>query len=115
MVRCPLVTPGDYMVSIQHSKIRCVAYTDPPSIGGAKIATIPQGTYLGPIEKIEFCCGFLTVQVQGFWVNIWAANMRPAPIRGEMNGINYAKVIPRAEAQRWERAGLNSYHFDTKW
>ena len=77
--------------------------------------TIPPGTYLGPVEKVEVGCGFLTVQVQGFWVNIWAANMRRAPIRGEMHGTNYAKVVPRAVAQRWKRSGWTFYPFDPNW
>ena len=74
--------------------IRCKAYTKPPSAGdGVYITTISPGTYLGPVECVDFSEHFTTILVRGYWINV----------RGY--GVHYADLVPFWRVEAWYRQG----------
>ena len=88
---------GDYYCTRAHpTRVVCRAYTAPPSIGGHFITDIERGTSLGPVEDWEESDDFITICVQGWWVNVWAA------ARG---GVHYAFRYPNEEVESWRAAG----------
>ena len=92
----PQVETGDYVRTLPVGKTRCVAYTAPPSVGGARITSISQGTYLGPVGQWEQTPAFTSVEVRGYWVNVWASQPRPKL---------FASVVPREVVNAWIAQG----------
>ena len=92
----PQVETGDYVRTLPVGKTRCVAYTAPPSVGGARITSISQGTYLGPVGLWEQTPAFTSVEVRGYWVNVWASQPRPKL---------FASVVPREVVNAWIAPG----------
>ena len=77
----PLLAIGDYLRTREgaHGAV-CRAYSAPPDVchetfqirgGGAHLATLDPGTYIGPVE--EFCVSvrFVTVLIRSYWINVW--------------------------------------------
>ena len=109
----PLLVLGDYLktregTSTHGSVPVCRAYSAPPDVchdtlqilgGGAHLATLPPGTYIGPVE--EFCVSirFVTVLVRGYWINVWLR--RPARHRGTYLALR----VPDAEVASWHALG----------
>ena len=66
------------------TSISCKAYATPPQgrgtppweWSGQYIATIEPATYLGPIESIARSDDFLTILVEGRWINVWSADSK---------------------------------------
>ena len=69
----PLVELGGWVQTIDHRTIRCKAYDGPPGIGrgGNFIKVFKPGTFLGPINQIVRSWEFETIEVDGWWINIW--------------------------------------------
>ena len=70
----PSVRLGEWVQTVDHKTIRCKAYDGPPGIGGGGkfITVIEPCTYLGPINQIVRSWEFETIEVDGWWINIWA-------------------------------------------
>ena len=92
----PQVETGDYVRSLTVGQTRCVAYTAPPSVGGARITSIAQGTYLGPVGQWEQTPAFTSVEIRGWWINIWASQPRPKL---------FATVVPTDTVAGWVTQG----------
>ena len=94
---------GGYVQTKRHpTRIRCKAYTAPPvGDGGDLITTILPGTSLGPIQDVQQTPLFVTIQVKGWWINIWRSRNSVT----HNLGINYATVYEQADIDDWERHG----------
>ena len=107
----PSPRPGDYVqAKPRPTSIVCKGYSRPPRYNGNRLGTIPAGTYLGPIIAVEDSDRFVTVLIDGWWINIWRAK-RHRDAGGHTGptfsseGVDYAHVITREEARRWEDDG----------
>ena len=99
----PIPRVGGYaLTKPSPTKIRCKAYTAPPLRGGELITTIAPGTSLGPIEAEEQSEMFVTIQVRGYWINIWRAHWNSPDQKG---GTNYATLVTQPEIDDWEQHG----------
>ena len=97
----PAVQTGDYVRTAGgHTLIRCRAYRCPPPFGGRSHTTIAPGTFLGPVACFQNAPDFVTIEVRGYWVNIWKAK-HP----GSEHGISFAKISEKRELQKWEERG----------
>ena len=92
----PQIATGDYVRSLTFGQTRCVAYTAPPSVGGARLTSIAQGTFLGPVAQWEQTSEFTSIEVRGWWINIWAARPRPKL---------FATVVPPDTVDGWVARG----------
>ena len=68
---------GDYYLTNPWGCSVCRAYDMPPSLRGKKICTIAKGTYLGPVTTVESTKDFVTIEVRGYWINIFAKKTMP--------------------------------------
>ena len=86
-----------------HTRIRCKGYSAPPTVGGRWLGTCAPGTYLGPVEEFVSGCGFVTILVRGWWINI----------SSEEGGrlVHFAYRVPPHEVLAWRRAGW----YDAAW
>ena len=80
------------------TRVVCRAYTAPPSLGGHLICTIQPGTFLGPVEDKEATDEFVTICVQGWWINVWGS-------KWGQNGTWFAHRVPDVEILLWEHDG----------
>ena len=108
MAARPFPRPGDYIQARPPpTRVEVKGYSAPPSIGGNYVGRVTAGAYVGPIIAVEHSEQFVTVLVDGWWINIWSAN--PHPIRGNSRrstyGVDFAYVITQDEALSWERRG----------
>ena len=102
----PVPSIGQYWrTRDDHPKIKCIAYTAPPSAhrhgdGGAYICTIAPGTTLGPVETWLSTPNFVTVLVREYWINVWH-------VSSGRNGREcfYAHPIPDQDCQAWRDSG----------
>ena len=107
----PSPRPGDYIqTKPQPTRIVCKGYSQPPSCGGSYLGSLSSGIYIGPIVATEKTDRFVTVLIDGWWINIWRAKRdrslkRPHERRFSSEGVVYAHVITREEACLWERNG----------
>ena len=109
----PLLSIGDY-VRTRDAPTRtvCRAYTAPPDVchrslriygGGAYLATLAPGTYLGPIEDLCVSARFVTILVREFWINVWLCS--PVGQRGACLALR----IPSAEVAMWKAQGWTDW------
>ena len=101
----PLVETGDYVRTRGGGTgIRCKAYRAPPSRrmpgGEVYIATIAPNTYLGPVEEYEYTSNFVTIEVRGYWINIWRAEVPHSVV-----GHTFASLVARHEVAKWKKNG----------
>ena len=111
----PRPVPGDYLRSRTHPYFRsmphnervvCKGYTSPPSRPGRCIGTVSPGTYLGPVSDVEHTHHFVTVRINGWWINIWTS---------QGPGVDcYASLVPYPEVHLWERHGWEHRYQDGK-
>ena len=78
------------------TQIVCKGYTAPPSQSGAYVGSVRPGTTLGHIAAVEHSEDFVSVKVNGWWINIWSAR------RG---GVDFALIVPDSEMKAWEEKG----------
>ena len=73
--------------------IRCIAYTQPPvpPYTGDQDSEFEPGTVFGPVEAYLHTAVFVTVLVDGSWINVWKY-ADSFPENGDV-GIDYAKRI----------------------
>ena len=88
----PQLWLGDYFQSIWHWKTRCKRYDAPP-FDGRYIDTLEPGTIAGPITCVRHTAKFMTVQVEGLWINVWGTRLRADPIHREAHGSLYARPV----------------------
>ena len=92
---------GDYVQTAPlPTKIRCKAYTDPPSrvnnrivFEGGYICTLDPGTYIGPVEKIVYCEPYWTIRVRDYWINV------------SRNYTRFANKVESSEVECWKGTG----------
>ena len=110
MTQCPLqpwqmpssprptyLTPGDYVVTKKlPTRIRCKAYDNPPPYGNLICVMEPE-TYLGPVERVCHSDEFTTIQVRGYWINVWSAR--------DSGGVLFAYQVPRIVQDSWYEQG----------
>ena len=95
----PQPAAGDYYLTNHSGRSVCKAYTAPPRIGGKYICTIAKGTYLGPVTAVEITVDFVTIEVRGYWINIWS----------KINNAYFARRVRRVCVQHWVQCG---WHHD---
>ena len=83
------------------TKIVCKGYYGAPSVArvgsdSGWLGNIQPGSYLGPIAAVDHSERFVSVLVNGWWINIWAS---------EGGGRTFAFPVPGQEVRRWERRG----------
>ena len=91
----PEVATGDYFRTRGSGSSRCKAYSAPPGIGGRYICTVEQGIYLGPVGEYELTDRYLTIEVRGYWINVFDCS----------NQVSFAHRVPRQEIAAWEQKG----------
>ena len=91
----PVIETGCYFKTRgPDSRIVCKAYTRPPGKGGKFITRISKETFLGPVERYEHSREFATIEVDGWWINVWKKDKR---YRQNATGISFAATgIPFA-------------------
>ena len=52
------------------SRIRCKAYTAPP-FRGRYASTLPPDVVFGPVQEVVSQHGYVAVNVDGLWINVW--------------------------------------------
>ena len=95
---------GDYVQTAPlPTKIRCKAYTDPPScvhgqivFEGGYLCTLDPGTYIGPVEKIVYCEPYWTIRVRDYWINV------------SRNYTRFANKVESSEVECWKRYGWHT-------
>ena len=98
-LRVPQVETGDYFQTKWWGRSRCKAYTAPPSTaGGRYICTLAQGTFLGPVISYELNGRYLSIEVRGYWINVWDG----------WNQASFAHRVSRQEVESWEQ--MRWYH-----
>ena len=78
------------------TSVVCKGYSAPPSIRGRRLGNIQAGSYLGPIVAVEQSDIFVSVLINGWWINIWTS---------QGGGTLFAFPVPDEEVQSWERRG----------
>ena len=108
MSRTPVLpSRGDYYRSrLAPTRIRCKGYDAPldPATGqgGQYCGTMSPGTYFGPVEECLLTPTYLTVLVNGWWVNVWKMDNRAFP---NPSGTNFAHRVNPHEVARWKAQG----------
>ena len=98
-LRVPQVETGDYFQTKWWGRSRCKAYTAPPSTaGGRYICTLAQETFLGTVISYELNGRYLSIEVRGYWINVWDG----------WNQASFAHGVSRQEVESWEQMGW--YH-----
>jgi len=96
----PQPVPGDYFFTNPSGRSVCKAYTAPPRIRGQYICTIAKGTYLGPVTAVESTADYVTIEVRGYWINIYA----------KINNAHFARRVRRICVQHWVQWGWHHGH-----
>ena len=52
------------------SRICCKAYDAPP-FRGRYASTLPPDVVFGPVQEVVSLHGFIAVNVDGLWINVW--------------------------------------------
>ena len=108
MAARPFPRPGDYIQARPPpTRVVVKGYSAPPSMKGNYVGTVPPGVCVGPIMDTEHSAQFVTVLIDEWWINVWAA--KPLPKHGNSrrfsSGVDYARVITQDEACAWQRNG----------
>ena len=92
----PIAYKGQYWQTRNNvgTRVRCVGYTA-PFPRGQKLATLEPGTYIGPVQDVVYSARFLTVLVNGWWINVYQCEEEVA----------FAYPVPRTEVAHWHRCG----------
>ena len=90
MPRRPQLWLRDYFQTVWHWRTRCKRYDAPP-YGGRYIDTLDPGTIVGPITCVRHSARFMTVEVEGLWINVWGTRARSDPVQREAHGSLYAR------------------------
>ena len=96
----PRPAPGDYFLTNRYGRSCCRAYTAPPAIRGRLICSITQGTYLGPVNQVEVSAIFVTIEVRGYWINVWAAE----------GNAHFARKVPQRTVDSWVHRGWHHWY-----
>ena len=83
------------------TKIVCKGYYAAPSVArvgsdSGWLGNIEPGTYLGPIAAVDQSERYVSVFINGWWINIWST---------ERGGTTFAFPVPDQEVRRWVRRG----------
>ena len=106
----PFVQTGDYFRTRGgYTSIRCKAYKVPPwrrhRPRDNYITTIAPGTYLGPVEEFGYSPWFVTIQVRGYWINVWGAEYPYSDYR-----YHFADRVAPDNVAQWEANGWYHIH-----
>ena len=86
----PSIETGDYFCTRQlPTRVRCVAYTAPPP-NGRRITVISPGTFLGPVGCYRHIEKYSTIEVRGYWINVWRADAN-----GDGRPVWFASKVPK--------------------
>ena len=62
------------------------------------MCTLAQGTFLGPVISYELNGIYLSIEVRGYWINVWDG----------WDKASFAHRVSTQEVESWERMGW--YH-----
>ena len=91
----PQPVPGDYFRTNPGGRSVCKAYTAPPSIRGHCICQLAKGIYIGPVSQVEISADFVTIEVRGYWINVWSA----------VCNAHFAEKVPQQTVDYWVHCG----------
>ena len=101
----PVIETGCYFKTRgPDSRIVCKAYTRPPGKGGKFITRISKETFLGPVERYEHSREFATIEVRGWWINVWKKGNERHP-QHATSGISFARKVDQEVISSWENLG----------
>ena len=109
----PVIETGCYFKTRgPDSRIVCKAYTRPPGKGGKYITSISKGAFLGPVGAYEHSREFATIEVDGWWINVWKKDKRYrcSGISFTAPGIHFASKVTEQEMAVWEERGWRHSH-----
>ena len=95
--------PGDFLITNDRGTSRCKVYTAPPHVGGQYVRTLDQGEVIGPIEVVLLSEEFVTIYVDGIYINVERRRVFGAHVG---NSRKFARKLTRSEIRHYHATGV---------